>query len=231
MATVLGLDLGSYGIKGVLLDTSLRGYQLRACGQTPRPPGERLESLRQGLAEFFRSHPIRADQVVVALPGSSLVTHILTLPFIEAKKIEAALPFEVESQLPFDLSEAVFDYQVTARRDKQSDLIVGVARKDELRALLEVLKELNVDPRSVTHPAVEYQNLLLAAPQLFEGADGGASVAVVDIGHERTTVAIGRPGSGLELGRTFTGGGGDITRAIDRKSTRLNSSHVRISYA
>jgi len=222
MATVLGLDLGSYGIKGVLLDTSLRGYQLRAYGQTPRPPGERLESLRQGLAEFFRSYPIRADQVIVALPGSSLVTHILTLPFLDAKRIEAALPFEVESQLPFDLSEAVFDYQVAARRDKQSDLIVGVARKDELRGLLEVLKELNVDPRIVTHPAVEYQNWLLAAPQLFESAVAGASVAVVDIGHERTTVAIGRPASGLELGRTFAGGGGDITRAI--------ASHLQISW-
>jgi len=214
MATVLGLDLGSYGIKGVLLDTSLRGYQLGAFGQTPRPPGERLESLRQGLAEFFRSHPIRADQLVVALPGPSLATHTLALPFTDAKRIEAALPFEVESQLPFDLSEAVFDYQVATRRDKQSDLIVGVARKDELRSLLEVLKELNVDPRIVTHPAVEYQNLLLAAPQLFESSEGGASVAVVDIGHERTTVTIGRPASGLEFGRIFAGGGSDITRAI-----------------
>ncbi len=222
MATVLGLDLGSYAIKGVLLDTSLRGYQLRAYGQTPRPPGERLESLRKALGEFFRSYRISAELVVVALPGPSLVTHNLTLPFVDAKRIEAALPFEVESQLPFDLSEAVFDYQVAARRDKQSDLIVGVARKDELRSLLEVLKELDVDPRIVTHPAVEYQNLLLAAPQLFERAESGASVAVVDIGHERTTVTIGRPASGLELGRTFAGGGGDITRAI--------ASHLQISW-
>lgn len=223
MATVLGLDLGSYAVKGVLLDTSLRGYQLRLFGQSLRPPGERMESLRQAFRDFFQSHPVRAEQVVVALPGSSLVTHLLTLPFVDTKRLEAALPFEVESQLPFDLSEAVFDYQIAARREKQSDLIVGVARKDEVRSLLEVLKELNIDPRVVTHPAVEYQNLLLAAPQLFESASGGASLAVVDIGHERTTVAIGRPGAGLELGRTFAGGGSDITRAI--------ASHLQISVA
>jgi general secretion pathway protein L len=214
MATVLGLDLGSYAIKGVLFETSLRGYQMRSYGEVPRQEGERLESLRQSLAEFFRNYPINADQLVIALPGPSLATHVLTLPFTDAKRIEAALPFEVESQLPFDLSEAVFDYQIAGQHDKQSDLLVGVVKKDELRSLLSMLKDLNVDPRIVSHPAVEYQNYFLSAPQLFQATIDGSSVAVVDIGHERTSVAIGRPSSGLEFARTFAGGGKDLTRAI-----------------
>ncbi len=214
MATVLGLDLGSYAIKGVLFETSLRGYQMRDYGEVPRQEGERLESLRQSLGDFFRKYPITAEQVVIALPGPSLASHVLTLPFTDAKRIEAALPFEVESQLPFDLSEAVFDYQITSQRDKQSDLFVGVVKKDELRNLLAMLKDLNVDPRIVTHPAVEYQSYLLSAPQLFQGATNGSSIAVVDLGHERTSVAIGRPSVGLDFGRTFAGGGNDLTKAI-----------------
>jgi general secretion pathway protein L len=43
------------------------------------------------------------------------------------------------------------------------------------------------------------------------------AVAVVDVGHERTTVAIGRPGLGLEVGRTFPGGGRDLTRALEKE--------------
>jgi general secretion pathway protein L len=214
MATVLGLDLGSYSIKGVRFETSLRAYQLSGYGEVPRPDGERLDSLRQGLQQFFRSHPLQADLVVVALPGPSLATHVLTLPFLDAKRIEAALPFEVESQLPFDLSAAVFDYQVAAQHEKRSDLLVGVVRKEELKSLLALLKELSVDPRIVSHPAAEYQNYLLSAPQLFQSSTNGASLAVVDIGHERTSVAVGRPSSGLEFARTFTGGGKDLTRTI-----------------
>ena len=214
MATVLGLDLGSYTVKGVLFETSLRGYQMRSYGEAPRPEGERIESLREALGEFFRIHPVTADQVVIALPGPSLATHVLTLPFVDAKRIEAALPFEVESQLPFDLSEAMFDYQIAGQRDKQSDLLVAVVKKDELRALLAMLKDLNIDPRIVSHPAMEFQNYLLSAPQLFGPPNNGSSVAVVDIGHERTSVAIGRPSSGLEFARTFAGGGKDLTRAI-----------------
>jgi general secretion pathway protein L len=214
MATVLGLDLGSYAIKGVLFETSMRSYQMRSYADVPRQGGERFESLRQSLEDFFGKYPLRADQVVIALPGPSLATHVLTLPFTDSKRIEAALPFEVESQLPFDLSEAVFDYQVAAQQDKRSDLLVGVVKKDELRSLLTLLKDLNIDPRIVTHPAVEYQNYLLTAPQLFQPATTGSSVAVIDIGHERTSVAIGRPTFGLEFARTFAGGGKELTRAI-----------------
>lgn len=214
MATVLGLDLGSYAIKGVLFETSMRSYQMRSYAEVPRQEGERLESLRQSLADFFRNYPLQADQVVISLPGPSLATHVLALPFVDAKRIEAALPFEVESQLPFDLSEAVFDYQIAAQQDKRSELLVGVVKKDELRNLLALLKDLNIDPRIVTHPAVEFQNYLLTAPQLFRAASNGSSVAVIDVGHERTSIAIGRPSSGLEFARTFAGGGKDLTRAV-----------------
>src|SRR3981081_656607 len=112
------------------------------------------------------------------------------MPSPVAKRMEAGGPFEVERQLPFDLSEAVFDYQITGQRDKQSDLFVGVVKKDELRSLLAMLKDLNVDPRIVTHPAVEYQSYLLGASQLFQETTNGSSIAVVDLGHERTSVAI-----------------------------------------
>mgnify|MGYP006154767185 CR=1 FL=1 len=45
-----------------------------------------------------------------------------------------------------------------------------------------------------------------AVPGLFVGTDAEA-VAIVDIGHERTSVAIGRPRGAVEFARTFPGGG------------------------
>ena len=214
MARVLGLDLGSYSVKAVLFESSLRGYQTRGFTEVRRAEGERMQTLRAALAELFQSNPMFAEQVVVALPGPSLATHVIQMPFLDAKRLEAALPFELESQLPFDLGEAVFDYQVACQREKQSELLVGVVRKEELRALLTVLKDANIDPRIVTHPAMAYQSLFLSCPQLFEGASDASSIAVVDIGHERTSIAIGRPSIGVELARTFSSGGKDLTKAL-----------------
>ncbi len=217
MARVLGLDLGSYSVKAVLFETQMRGYRTLAYVEERRPEGDKDQTLRTALAAIAANGELRADQVVVALPGPALATHVLSLPFTDPKRIEATIPFEVESQLPFDLSEAVYDYQIAAQDEKHSDLLIGVVRKKELAPLLEVLHELNLDPRIVTHPGIAYQNLLVGAAALFADAPAGpeaAPIAIIDVGHERTSVAIGRPGVGVELTRTFSGGGRDLSRAL-----------------
>lgn len=214
MARILGLDLGSHTLKGLVLETTLRGTAVKGYAEVPVPAeGERHDRLRAAVPQLL-AKGLLADQVVIALPGLGLATHQLALPFTDPKRIDATVGFEVESQLPFDLSEAVFDYQVVGADEKGSQLLVGVAKKEEVASLLAVLKELKVDPKVVTHPGFAYQNLMpmLSAGQLAESPDG--AVAVVDLGHERVCVAIGRPGAGVEHARTFSGGGAALTRAL-----------------
>lgn len=213
MARVLGLDLGSHTVKAVVFETSMRSYHTQLVAAVRRAQeGDRAETLRAAITQLFTELPMQVDQVVVALPGPTLATHVITLPFADARRIEQTLPFEIEGQLPFDLASVVFDYQVAAQQEKKSDLLVGVVRKEELRGLLQLLSELNVDPRIVTHPGIAYQNVL---PLLGPAPDApNAAVAIVDIGHERTSLAIGAPGGPVELARTFSGGGRDLTRAL-----------------
>jgi general secretion pathway protein L len=210
MPRVLGLDLGSYSVKGVLLEATGRGTSVLKYAESRRADEAPLD---EALAVFLAENPWAPEQVVVALPGPSLATHVFTLPFTDAKRIAATLPFEVEGELPFDLSQVVFDHQVTRRRANATDLIVGLVRREELSELLKTLAARGLDPRVVTHPAIAYQNLFLAAPERFEVAPG-ATVAVVDLGHRRTTVAVGRPAEGLLFAHTFPGGGRDLSRAL-----------------
>lgn len=223
MARVLGLDLGSFTVKGVVLDTSARGAVVRAHAQVPRHEGDRNETLAAAVKALLAQEAMKAEQVVVALPGISLATHQLSLPFSDPKRIDATLPFEVEGQLPFDLDEAVFDYQIANRTEKKTDLLVSVVRKDDLRGLLELLASVGVEPRIVTHPGIAYHALLsgtlLGTPAEAAATEAGAgeAVAVLDLGHERTTVAFGRPGSGVEFARTFAGGGKDLTRSLAKE--------------
>lgn len=216
MARILGLDLGSHCVKAVVFESAIRGYVTKAYAEVRRAEGEPREALRAALRELLARPDMQADQVVVALPGTSLATHPVALPFSDPKRIEATIAFEVEGQLPFDLSEAVFDYQVVGQKEKGSELLVGVARREEVAWLLQLLGEVKADPRVVTHPGLAYQNFYLQHPALLAPGEPAQApvVAVVDIGHERTTVAIGRPGVGVELARTFAGGGVNLTRAL-----------------
>ncbi|MFP2900665.1 type II secretion system protein GspL, partial [Corallococcus sp. 4LFB] len=234
MARILGLDLGSHSVKGVVLTSGAKSSTTQAYAEVRRAQeGERTETLRAAVEELLGKMPEgHVDQVVIALPGPSLTTHAVSLPFSDSKRVEATLPFEVGSQLPFDISEVVFDYQVvgqkdTGGKDKAADLLVGVVKKEELQSLLALLGGLQVDPRVITHPALAYQNLFTQMPGLFEGASEGGPVAVVDIGHERTSVAIGQPGKGVEFARTFAGGGRDLTRALATEfQTALPEAHA-----
>ena len=180
-----------------------------------RPSEDVAAELRASLAELVGQLPAGGlDQVVLSLPGQSVATHLLSLPFTDVKRVEATLPFEIEGQLPVDLDEVLYDYQpVGVPQEKKSELLVGVVRKTELLALLDVLREAKLDPRVVTHPAVAYQNVLVLAPPM-ETVKPSEAVAIVDLGHERTSVAIGTPGGALEAARTFSGGGRDLTRLL-----------------
>ncbi|NTX50980.1 pilus assembly protein PilM [Myxococcus sp. CA039A] len=233
MARILGLDLGSHSVKGVVLEARTKGHATRSYVEVRRAQeGERADTLRAAVQELIgKLPPGHADQVVVALPGPALITHSLSLPFSDGKRIEATLPFEIGSLLPFDISDVVYDYQVVGQKEtdgkeKASDLLVGVVRRAELKSLLDLLGELKVDPRIVTHPALAYQNMLQQAASLFEGSGEGGVVAVVDMGHERTSVAIGRPGTGVQFARTFAGGGKDLSKALATEfQTSLTEAH------
>ncbi|MFN7133293.1 MAG: pyridoxal-phosphate dependent enzyme, partial [Myxococcales bacterium] len=211
MSRILGLDLGAHSVKALLLESNFRSFTVRSFTEVKLQPETGLKGALEALKADGK---LAADQVIVATPGCSVATHLLTLPFTDPRRIEATLGFEVEGQLPYDISEVVYDHQqLLARADGKSEILVGVVRNEEMTNLLTLLNECGVDPRVITTSAVAYQNLLSAG--VLAGADAASpeSVeAIVDIGHERTSIAIGR--ASLEYARTFQGGGRDLTRAV-----------------
>ena len=69
MARILGLDLGSYSVKGILFESNLRGYSTKAYAEVRRAEGDRTETLRAAVQQLLPQLPMQADQVIVALPG------------------------------------------------------------------------------------------------------------------------------------------------------------------
>lgn len=210
MARILGLDLGTYSVKALVLEAAFRGSTVKKFAEVRLAGDDRAAALKAALDHLAIDRGLQADAVAVALPGLGAAAQVITLPFNSEKQIEQTLPFEVEGQMLFDLEEIAYDYQALAGATPQkTDLLVGVTKKDELRGLIEQLKPFGVDPRVVTLSSVVYTSLLatgLGAPEEVH--------ALVDIGHTRVSVAIGTALGGCELARSFGGGGADLSRAI-----------------
>lgn len=209
---IIGLDLGPRTIGAVVLDAGMRGWEVissarvsidpppaavaavpdEGAGDETAPPDDRLA---RAFAELFaKIGGAKADVIAVALPGDQTATPLVTLPFAESKKIDATLGFEVENLLPFDLDEAVYDYQVLSQKQGQSELLVGVARTEEVGALLALLQANGVDPRVITLPGLA--NLALLFDLLTrEKTTADVAEGLLEVGAERTTLSIARGAS------------------------------------
>jgi general secretion pathway protein L len=218
---ILGLDLGANGVKAVLLESTFRGFAVidaaRApLGDGPAGPGRHAAAARA----LLDAHGWAFDAAVVSLPGAGVSTSVVTLPFTDPRRIEQTVGFEVEGQIPFDLAEVAWDWQPLGTGEGKTDLLVAVARKDELAALLAALAEARVDPRAIVPASIAYAALSQAGA--LAPAAGGppplpeAAEAIVDVGGERTSVSIVTAGGACEAARTFAFGAGHLARALAR---------------
>jgi general secretion pathway protein L len=95
---ILAFDLGSHSLKAAIIESSLSRCRVIDLLQQPRQP-ERL--LTEQLQEFCTVHQLQADTILSCLPGEVVTHRMLTLPFSQARQISQALPFELESLIPF----------------------------------------------------------------------------------------------------------------------------------
>ena len=218
---ILGIDLGARSVKAVLLESTYRGFTVRDHGAAVVPPGEGPPLARQvaALEALIESRGWRFGDTVVALPGTGLSSSLVTLPFTDLRRIEQTVPFELEGQLPFDLAAVAWDWQPLGAREGRSDLYVGVARREELAALLAALAPLGVDPRAVLPPGPAYAALVAAGaagphPLPEPGLDPAAEL-IVDLGQERTSLCL-VAGGACEQARTFPFGAALLARALAR---------------
>jgi general secretion pathway protein L len=236
---ILGLDVGASRVKGVLVESSYRGFAvLDAAAEPVGPAGGAEGDLRQAqvaaLQRLLSARGWQFESALAALPGAT-ATHVISLPFSDLRRIDQTIGFEVEAQIPFDLSEVAWDWQPLAMGPERSDLLVGVARREELSGLLASLSSAGVDPRAVVPAGPAYASLwvagALAAPsgtappggtaagppagEAARAPDGQAE-ALLDLGHARTSLCVAVDGH-CEAARTFAAGSNDLVRGLARE--------------
>ena len=233
---ILGIDLGARAVKAVLVESTYRGYTVLEHGSTvlgPEAEGATLLSRQAAALEALVSaRGWRFQESVAALPGAGMASSVVTLPFTDPRRILQTISYEVEAQVPFELSDVAWDWQVLGVREGKSDLFVGVARKEELATLLAALATLGVDPRAVLPPAPVYAALLAggavgplassAAPAIPGPGDPAvadetaAAEAILDVGQDRTSLCLAAAGACAHA-RTFAFGATQLARAVARE--------------
>jgi general secretion pathway protein L len=232
---VLGLDIGSYAIKASLFETTFQRFELvNLFESTPlyiedANEAERKKAIQAALANLLSSNRLAPDIIVTSLPGTLISSRILHFPFGDRKKIEKALPFELEAHIPFPLDEIVIDYQ-TARRERSGATIIACAvQKNQLKAYLDLLLDCGIDPRIVSIDSLSLFNLMNVG-----NLELGGTYAFVDLGHSKTSICLVKKGW-VQFVRTIFIGGQAITDGIRydfdlvyRQAERLKHQHATL---
>ena len=119
MSLVLGIEVTPRAVRGAFLRTTLRGSEMEAYAEAALPFSAESESheelLAAAVAQVLAQGSRPPDRVIASLNGESASLRFLDLPRGVEQKVADVLPGELGALLPFDLDDAIVDYQIVGR--------------------------------------------------------------------------------------------------------------------
>ena len=203
MSTWLGIDIGTTAVKVAAIRTGYRRAELVGLASVEvSQVGGVTEAIIAAAKTVMGERGGFGDGIAIGLEGQRATVKTIGLPGSAAKQVGEVLPFELESALPFDVEEAVFDYRVLAGvREKKGEelaVLVGVAKTADVVSRIDLVKgALSHEPERVGVGAFPIANMLPYLPILGDG-----TVAVVDLGTVSSDVLLMKNGEPM-FGRTI----------------------------
>ncbi len=215
----VGVDIGSDSLKVVELAGGYRsGFRLVRMGSSPSPPSVikdgvpvAPEELGSHIRALLDRTGIRMDRGIMAVGGQAVTVREVRVPPMTKQELTAAVRYEAERYLPYNIKEVYMDYQVLGETvdegRKMLDVIVAAARQDVVDQIVAVADAARVQLRILD---VESFALLRSVVPI---GSNGQTTAVVDFGAEASDILI-TEGTRLRFTRNIPIGGAALVAAI-----------------
>jgi Tfp pilus assembly PilM family ATPase len=205
MSLVLGLEVTPRAVRGAFLRTTLRGSEMERYAEAQLPYSAESESdadlLKAAIAQVLSQGARPPDRVIASLSGEAASLRLIDLPAGVEKKAAEVLPGELGAVLPFDVEDAIVDYQVVGRDESTIQLMAVAVPRQNVADRLHELQAAGVDPRELAVGAVAFDGLgALLAESL-----GDKTVLVIDVGPTSSDFAALTNGR-CTFARTVSGG-------------------------
>lgn len=192
------IDISDRSFRVVRLKKKGKFFTLSSWGKTIVEPGvvekgeikdrEKFIAYIKEAVSNTKGKKIRTKNVVVSLPEREAFLQIIKMPKMKEKELAAAVPFEAENYIPFNLSEVYLDFQIVPPLKGYSNeyydvLIVAIPRRI-VDSYVECLKEAKLNPVAME---VESQSI---ARSLVKDNVSGHPILIIDCGRSRTNLLI-----------------------------------------
>jgi general secretion pathway protein L len=234
MSIWLGVDIGRAAVKVAVIRSAYRKTSLEKLvvveiqsGLPPAgaTPGSDPTSAIRSAVTVALGGGVPGDGIAVAIEGSRAAVRTLMLPASAQKQIADVLPFELEAELPFEISESVFDYRVLASKANavegaELSVLVALARTADVRAQIDLVKGASgVEPERVGVGAFPLANL---APYVAALTEEGP-IAIVDLGSMESEVVVLQASEPV-FARTLSWGTEGLPETAQRLAREIRTS-------
>lgn len=152
-----------------LLPTELQDYQARVAA-----------AIIQIIAQADKY-----DALYSGFPASLVFFKELSVPFVTREKIGLIYEYEIASQLPFSLDQAVLDFAITKIEGGRATILVCAVQKAHIAELLSMFEAAGVSPQRVVVDMLGLYGLYQQIPSL---AQLPGNIALV---HAGATIKVG----------------------------------------
>jgi Tfp pilus assembly PilM family ATPase len=217
-----GLDFGTRGLKFVHLVCHRGAIELDSSGmisygrEAASPELPDIQSLLAPAFEKFCADQSPGDEpMVVGFPGVQTLGRFFTLPLMKGKKLQTALSFEVENQIPLPPDEVIYAAHCWSGAAGMHSVAVAAAKQAQVALRAGPFADRNPRALSLQSDCIALLNVLLHCYvdeiALLKPAD---AIALIELGDAVTNIVAVSPGRGPWF------------RAIHRGMRSLNRSLV-----
>ena len=160
----------------------------------------------------MQQNDVSKDDVIVAVPSQSSFARFVKLPPVEKKRIPEIVKFEAAQQIPFDLNDVQWDWQVMSEAEETEQRVgIFAIKNDVVTAALEHYSRQNIRVKYVQMTPMALYNFALYDRAETSKSDS-QGVVLIDIGCENTDLVVCTKSTVWQ--RCIPMGGNAFTKAV-----------------
>ncbi len=245
---VWGIDIGQCALKALRCRPHEDPHRVVALAfdyiEFPKmlnqPDVDPAELIQDALAQFLSRNGVRGDRVVISVSGQSGLARFIKLPPVEAKKIPDIVRYEARQQIPFALTDVVWDYQqmvggtVVEGFVMETEVGLFAMKRDQVYRALKPFTAAGIEvdivqlaPLALYNYVVFDQMPKLPPPDEYDADNPPESIVLLSLGTDTTDLVIT---NGYRMWqRSIPLGGSHFTKALTKelKLTFATAEHLK----
>lgn len=219
---IIGIDIGSSGVKLVQLRLLKEGYQLQHVGLLPLSAEAIVDntlmdssSVVETVKQLVRSLGIKGKEAACSISGNSVIIRKISLPLMPVEELEDQIRWEAEQYIPFDINDVSVDFQILspdAQGISKMNVLLVASKKDIINDYQTVFAEAGLKLVVMDVDAFAVQN----AYETNYPEEQNEVVALVNIGASIINLNIVCAGASL-FTRDVQMGGSLYTEEIQKQ--------------